>query len=556
MLDNDGSDARPSLFVEDAQVVEGVAGGQRLVTFNVHLSQPTTDTVTVAYTTAPGTASSGSDYTPQQGTLTFAPGQTVAAVQIPVLGDNTTEASERFSLILSAPQGTPMASGGAGLAGTATILDDDAGGGAVPVVSITDVEVMESNTTFSANMEFVLTLSAPSTSAVTVSYQTVNGTATAGQDYTAATGTVTFQPGQTSALVTITTLGGTVVEPDETFFLQLSSPQNAALAGGVTTLQGTGTIRDNDSPAPVPGLPVLTVSDLTVQEQVGGSTATFTLSIPTPAGLTITGTYTMLPGTATAGADFTASSGTFTILAGATSTTVSVPVLNDNLVEPIETFVLKLTLPQNAQFTNASSALYAITRIVDNDFVLDVDGNGVADALTDGIVIIRHLFGFTGDALINGVVDPLGARNTAQLVEEFLTQISDRLDVDGNGQADALTDGIAIIRFLFGFRGDALINGVVDTINGTRTTAAEIEAFLQGFLPGSTAAAAEPVETTTTGSSVATTPSLNLTVEDSSVYSADLSLAYVQKSWVEEFITDGASQAEEDEEELLIALPA
>jgi chitinase len=557
MLDDDRGDTRPSLFVEDAQVVEGVAGSQRLLTFNVHLSQPTTDTVTVAYTTAPGTASSVSDYTPKQGTLTFAPGQTVAAVQISILGDNTTEASERFSLILSAPQGTPMASGGAGLAGTAMILDDDAGGGAVPVVSITDVEVLESNTSFSPSMEFVLTLSAPTTAPVTVQYVTVNGTATAGQDYTAVTTptTVTFQPGQTSAQVTITILGGTVVEPDETLFLQLSNPVNAVLAGGVTTLQGIGTIRDNDSPAPVPGLPVVTVQDLVVQEQVGGSTATFTLSIPTPAGLNITGTYAILAGTASANADYTPNTGTFTILAGATSTTVSVPVLNDNLVEPIETFVLKLTLPQNAQFANASPALYAITRIVDNDFVLDVDGNGVADALTDGIVIIRHLFGFTGDALINGAVDPLGARNTAQLVEEFLTQISDRLDVDGNGQADALTDGIAIIRFLFGFRGDALINGVVDTINGTRTTAAEIEAFLQGFLPGSTAAVAEPVETTTTASSVATTPSSNLTVEDSGVYSADLSLAYVQKSWVEEFITDGAGQAEEDEEELLIALP-
>jgi hypothetical protein len=550
ILNNDRGDGRPSLFVEDARVVEGVAGTQRQVTFNVHLSQPTTDTVTVAYTTAPGTATSGSDYTPKQGTLTFAPGQTVAAVQIPIIGDGTTEASEQFSLILSAPQGTAVASGGAGLAALVTILDDDAGGGAVPVLSIVDAEVLESNTSGGLNMEFVLTLSAPTTSAVTVSYQTVNGTAMAGQDYTAVVTpvTVTFQPGQTSARVAIQTLGFAVAEPAETFLLQLSNVQNAVFAGGVTTLQGTGLILDNDQPAPVPGLPVLTVQDITVQESVGGSTATFTLGLPMPAGLNITGAFTILAGTATAGADFTASSGIFTILAGASSTTVSVPILNDNLVEPIETVVLQLTLPQNVQFTNASPTLYAIARIVDNDFVLDVDGNGVADALTDGIVIIRYLFGFTGDALINGVVDPLGARNTAQLVEEFLTQISDRLDVDGNGVADALTDGIVIIRFLFGFTGDALISGVVDP-TGTRTTAAAIEAFLQGFVPGSTPTASEAVVASTTSESS------TIVLSDSAAPTADLSLAYVQRSWVKEFVSgsDGATDAED--EELLIALP-
>ncbi|MEQ1847170.1 MAG: hypothetical protein ABL983_16495, partial [Nitrospira sp.] len=334
------------------------------------------------------------------------------------------------------------------------------------------------------------------------------------------------------------------------------SPLNAVLAGGGTTLQGTGTILDDDSPAPVPGLPILTVSDLTVPEQVGGSTATFTLSIPTPAGLTITGTYTILAGTATAGADVTAGTGSLTSLAGAAFTTVTVPILNDNLVEPIETVVLKLATLRNAQFANASSSLNAIAKIVDNDFVLDVDGNGRADALTDGIVIIRHLFGFTGNALINGVVDPSGARSTAQLVEEFLAQISDRLDVDGNGQADALTDGIVIIRYLFGFTGDALINGVVD-LSGTRTTAAAIEAFLQGFLPGNTPTVAD-VQPALTASTVSVTTAVTTSaVSDPAISAPALSMAFVQQSWVSDYVNGSAPTvtSSTEDEELVIALP-
>jgi hypothetical protein len=557
LLDNDRGDSRPSLFVEDAQVVEGVAGTQRQVTFNVHLSQPTNSTVTVAYTTAPGTASSGSDYTPKQGTLTFAPGQTVAAVQIPILGDSTIEASEQFSLILSAPQGTAVASGGAGLAATATILDDDAGGGTVPVISIADAEVVESNTTFSANMEFVLTLSAPTTSAVTVSYQTLNDTATAGQDYTAVVTpvTVTFQPGQTSARIAITILGGAVVEPDETFFLQLSNAQNAVLAGGVTTLKGTGLIVDNDRPAPVPGLPILTVHDLTVQEQVGGSTATFTLSVPTPAGLNITGTYSILAGTATAGADFTIGSGTFTILAGATSTTVSVPILNDDLQEGPETVVLQLDAIQNGQFTNATHSLEAIGIITDDDFRLDVDGNGIAEPLTDGRIIFRYLSQFSGAQLVAGNVFGVGAtRTTADAITAFLDLVQatqpNALDVDGNGAAEPLTDGRIIFRYLSQFSGPQLIGGNVFGVGATRTTSAAITDFLDQF---------NPVFGTTlpTGSQEVLTVTTS-TTRDQPAASDTLVLAYVQQSWVKDYVNGSAATLADNDhdEELVIALPA
>ncbi len=120
------------------------------------------------------------------------------------------------------------------------------------------------------------------------------------------------------------------------------------------------------------------------------------------------------------------------------------------------------------------------------DFNLDIDGNGEVGALSDGLLIIRHLFGFTGDALINGAVDPNGIRSTSSEIEAFLEiATDDMLDIDGNGVALPLSDGLLIIRNLFGFTGEALINGAVAP-NATRSTSSEIETFIESLLPSDT----------------------------------------------------------------------
>lgn len=113
---------------------------------------------------------------------------------------------------------------------------------------------------------------------------------------------------------------------------------------------------------------------------------------------------------------------------------------------------------------------------------LDVDLNGQADALSDGIVIIRHLFGFTGNALTDGAVDSNGQRTDPTAIQNYLTSISSTLDVDLNQQADALSDGIVIIRSLFGFTGTALTDGAVDP-GGQRTDPAVIASFLDNMNP-------------------------------------------------------------------------
>ena len=113
---------------------------------------------------------------------------------------------------------------------------------------------------------------------------------------------------------------------------------------------------------------------------------------------------------------------------------------------------------------------------------LDVDLNGQADALTDGILIIRHLFGFTGTALTDGVVDPAGRRTDPTEIQNYLNSINRVLDIDLNQNTDALSDGIAIIRSLFGFTGTALTDGVVDPA-GQRTDPTTIATFLDNMNP-------------------------------------------------------------------------
>lgn len=118
---------------------------------------------------------------------------------------------------------------------------------------------------------------------------------------------------------------------------------------------------------------------------------------------------------------------------------------------------------------------------------LDIDQNGIIDALTDGILIIRYLFGISGDALTQNANGPGALRSDPTDIVAYLEQLRDSLlDVDGNGSADALTDGILIIRYLFGISGDALVDGAIDP-NATRTTTEAIASFLEQFNSTATA---------------------------------------------------------------------
>ena len=210
----------------------------------------------------------------------------------------------------------------------------------IPTLSIDDVVATEGNGG-TKTFTFTVTLSAPSTHMVTVSYATADGTATvADGDYAAASGTVTFSPGATSAAVPVTVFGDLRFEPDESFFVNLSAPSNAAIARG----QGRGTIL-NDDP-----MPTLSIDDAQVTEGDTGSVpATFTVRLSAVSGAPTTVAYATADGTATAASgDYAPVSGILTIPAGSLAGTITVNVLGDTAPEPAETFFVNLGSPTNA----------------------------------------------------------------------------------------------------------------------------------------------------------------------------------------------------------------
>ncbi|MEQ8995976.1 MAG: glycoside hydrolase family 9 protein [Coleofasciculus sp. B1-GNL1-01] len=227
----------PTLSVDNVTVTEGDSGTVA-AEFVVNLSEASDQEVMVEYGTANGTATAGSDYTAQSGTLTFAAGETSKIISVPVLGDTTVENNETFTLNLSSPSNATIADA----QGIGTITDNDESAPVLPQLSIDDVSVTEGDSG-SKNATFTVNLSAASTESVTVDYGTSDDTATAGSDYTAQSGTITFDAGETSQTITVPILGDTTVESDETFNVNLSQANNATIADA----QGVGTISNDDS---------------------------------------------------------------------------------------------------------------------------------------------------------------------------------------------------------------------------------------------------------------------------------------------------------------------
>jgi Calx-beta domain/FG-GAP-like repeat len=223
-----------------------------------------------------------------------------------------------------------------------------------PTVSVSDAIVTEgSQGTTPANA--TLALSRATGVNVTVAYATGGGTATAGTDYTAATGVVTFPPGALTRPLALSVLGDIVDEPNETFQVTLSAPSGATLGDG----QATVTITDDDPQ------PVLRLSDCAVAEGTGGSSlCAMSATISGPSAFAIGADLSSASGTATSGIDFTPYSGSVVFAPGQTAPVpVGVGVVSDATVEADETFVMNVSNVTNA----ALGALQATGTILDDD---------------------------------------------------------------------------------------------------------------------------------------------------------------------------------------------
>ncbi len=229
------------------------------------------------------------------------------------------------------------------------IIDDDRPGGTVPDLEIQDAEVTEGGIA-----AFTVTLSSSSEVPVTVSYETIDGTATAGADYTTTSGTLSFTPGQTTKRVEVQTLPDTDQEGAESFTVRLSGATGATLTDGVAT----GTILDDDD------RPSLRIGDATVTE---GGTAEFTVTLSSAATGAVTVSYATVDGTATAGADYTTTSGMLTFeVNGDRTQRVEVPTLEDDEAEETETFTVQLSAPSGATVADGTGT----------GTIIDDDGGG------------------------------------------------------------------------------------------------------------------------------------------------------------------------------------
>ena len=339
-----------SLSIDNISQIEGT-GADTAFNFTVSLSAASSSPVSVNYSVQSGTASAGTDFTPVSGVLTFSPDETEKTIRVPVKADTLTEADETFTVVLSNPIGASLVQA----SGTGTIQNDDQTRLAISAVSLNE------GNGGSQDAILTVTLSSAASQPVTVAYATADGTAVAGSDYTASTGTVTFPAGSTSQQIRIPVGGDTAVETDESFSVTLSKPGNAVIA----TASAAVTLKNDDQA-------VLSIASTQISEgNAGSQNVDLTLTLSAPASQPVTVDYTTVNGTALAGSDYTAKTGTVTFPAGTIRQTISIPVSGDKVVEANETFSVTLGRARNATVSSVAGSA-AVTLINDDQPVLSL----------------------------------------------------------------------------------------------------------------------------------------------------------------------------------------
>ena len=347
-------DDEPRISIGNATVVEGNTGTTEAL-FTVYLEQAYDQDVTLTYATAAGSAAPGSDYEHQSsGTVTIRAGDTTGTVRVLVLGDRIFEQTaytntyydwysgyytytyfednEYFSVNLGSSDIGTIVNG----TGTGTIQDDDPRFSIAPAYSPAGQSLayqVEGNSGTKV-FTFAVTMAAGYDIPVTVSYNTADGTATAGSDYVAATNrTLTFNPGgPLTQYIDVVVNGDRLVESNEYFYVNLSNPTYGAVVNGQTS----GTILNDE--------PTISIGDVYKNEGNSGTTEfMFAVYLSAAYDQDVTVNFRTVNGTATSGSDYQAKTGTLTFKAGVTVMYISILVYGDTAKEANETFSVELT---------------------------------------------------------------------------------------------------------------------------------------------------------------------------------------------------------------------
>jgi Tol biopolymer transport system component len=365
VISND--DAKPKVTIGTATASEGESGTKDFV-FNVELSNPSSQTINVAYETQDGTATlADQDYQSVRNTLTFAPGETQNTITVKVNGDRKFEQNETFSIRLT-PDSNADLSTVVGQ-GVGTILPDDFR----PTIAISSPTAINEGNNGTTAIAFPIQLSNPSSETVSVNFTTRNGTATdSDSDYGNSSGSITFAPGETSKVITIQAFGDTRYELNETFTVELSNPAGASL----DSTSATATILNDD---PLPQLRI-TANPTTQPEGNSALTVfTFEISLSEASPLPISVTYNTLDGTATtANNDYVAATQTITFAPGELRKTITINTLGDTQFESNETFQVSLS-----SSTNATVTINSATATIENDDTPPPETGGTDTGIAD-----------------------------------------------------------------------------------------------------------------------------------------------------------------------------
>ena len=362
----------PTLEIDDVDVDEDAGNA----VFSVTRMGQSTETVTVRYATSDGTAEAGPDYTAANGTLTFGVGETAKAISVEVVDDGSAEGDETFTVSLSMPQHATLQDD----VGIATITANDGGNPppppppplGLPKLEIDDVEVNED----AGSAVFTVSLSEQSDATVTVTYEHVErvGDCRLGL-HREQMERWYFNPASRRRRSRWRCGMTAMPEGVETFTVSLSDPPNATLLKGV----GTATIVDNDGT----DLPTLSISGVTVTE--GSGSAVFRVGLNKQSGDVVTVVYATSDGTATAGLDYTATSGTLTFEPGETRQTIPVEVLDDDEVEGDEILTVKLSDARNATLGAAEA-----TAIITDDDTDDRRPSGLPELAIYDVAVAEN----------------------------------------------------------------------------------------------------------------------------------------------------------------------
>ncbi len=321
----------PGIGISDATATESDSVTTHAL-FTVTLSSAHSTEVRVDYRTINGTAIAGADFIHTAGTLVFAPGAMTGIIAIPILVDFIDEYDETFDLELTNAVHAQIGDA----VGISTVLDNDL----PPRLSISDVTKQEGSDLSMTPFEFVLNLSAPSEKYIFTTYELADGTARSIDNdyYYTPYGEVHFPPGTTVATLTAYVFADGMVEPNESFFVNLLDPSETTLSDR----QAMGTIVNDDTAA---NIPTISIGDASIVEGNSGSRwMYFDVTLSFAYSQEIRVNYQTANGSATtSNNDYVSAAGTLRFASNVRTQTIAVSIKGDKKKEADERFSVLLS---------------------------------------------------------------------------------------------------------------------------------------------------------------------------------------------------------------------